>query len=80
MRTIGPATTDHDLGVAYRSKKLESQARAKFQAVLEIWPISEYARRPQGSLKKKGAGQLGNPEAISSQRSAWCYRCQAPLR
>ncbi len=46
------AATHYNLGVAYRRKKMEAQATLEFNAVLETWPVSEYARRAQAALQR----------------------------
>jgi tetratricopeptide (TPR) repeat protein len=37
----------YNLGVAYRRKNMEAQAITEFNAVLDIWPASVYARRAE---------------------------------
>jgi len=51
----------YNLGVAYRRKKMDAQATAEFNAVLNTWPASVYARRAamaleQGRRKDKPQG------------------------
>jgi tetratricopeptide (TPR) repeat protein len=46
------AATHFNLAVAYRRKKMEAQAVKEFQAVMETWPVSEYARRAEAALKQ----------------------------
>jgi outer membrane protein assembly factor BamD (BamD/ComL family) len=38
--------------VAYRRKKMDAQATLEFNAVLDTWPVSEYARRAQAALDR----------------------------
>jgi tetratricopeptide (TPR) repeat protein len=45
------AATHYNLGVAYRRKKMDAQATLEFNAVLDTWPVSEYARRAQAALE-----------------------------
>ncbi len=40
----------YNLGQAYRRKDMEAQAIAEFNAVLDTWPASEYARRASSIL------------------------------
>jgi len=42
----------YNLGVAYRRKKLDSLAIAEFNAVLDTWPASEYARQANRALEQ----------------------------
>ena len=42
----------YNLGVAYLRKKLEAQATVEFNAVLEAWPASEFARRAASALEQ----------------------------
>jgi tetratricopeptide (TPR) repeat protein len=46
------AAAHYNLGVAYRRKKLEAQAIAEFNAVLDTWPTSVYARRAEMALEQ----------------------------
>ena len=51
----------YNLGVAYRRKRMDAQATAEFNAVLDIWPASVYARSAglalqQGRHKDKPLG------------------------
>ncbi len=43
----------YNLGVAYQRKELHAQAAAEFNAVLDIWPTSEYARRAEAALQRR---------------------------
>jgi outer membrane protein assembly factor BamD (BamD/ComL family) len=45
----------YNLGVAYRRKELESQATREFNAAIDTWPASEYARQAEIALSKKSA-------------------------
>jgi tetratricopeptide (TPR) repeat protein len=42
----------YNLGVAYRRKKMDAQAIAEFNAVLDTWPASVYARRAEIALEQ----------------------------
>ena len=46
------AATHYNLGIAYRSKDMETQARLEFNAVLDTWPASQYAHRAELALSK----------------------------
>jgi len=46
------AAAHYNLGVAYRRKKMEAQAIAEFNAVLDTWPTSVYARRAEMALEQ----------------------------
>lgn len=46
------AATHYNLAVAYRRKGLDAQATAEFNAVLDTWPVSEYARRAKAALEQ----------------------------
>jgi tetratricopeptide (TPR) repeat protein len=43
----------YNLGVAYERKGLHAQATAEFNAVLNIWPASEYAHRAEAALQRR---------------------------
>jgi tetratricopeptide (TPR) repeat protein len=43
----------YNLGVAYRRKNMEAQAITEFNAVLDTWPASVYARRAEIALAQK---------------------------
>lgn len=47
------AATHYNLGLAYRRKHLDAQATMEFNAVLEAWPFSEYARHAAAALEQK---------------------------
>lgn len=47
------AAAHYNLGVAYLRKNLETQARLEFNAVIDVWPASEYARRAENALTRK---------------------------
>jgi tetratricopeptide (TPR) repeat protein len=47
------AAAHYNLGVAYLRKNLDAQARVEFNAVIDIWPASEYARRAENALTRK---------------------------
>jgi tetratricopeptide (TPR) repeat protein len=47
------AAAHYNLGLACRRKGLEAQAVIEFNAVLDTWPVSEYARHAQAALKRK---------------------------
>ncbi len=46
------AAAHYNLGVAYRRKQMETQATLEFNAVLDTWPASIYARRAEMALEK----------------------------
>ena len=46
------AAAHYNLGVAYRRKAMEAQATVEFNAVLDTWPVSEYARRARAALEQ----------------------------
>lgn len=48
------AACQYNLGVAYQRKGLEKEASRAFNAVLEVWPVSEYARRAAVALARQG--------------------------
>lgn len=43
----------YNLGVAYQKKGLEAQATLEFNAVLDTWPASEYARYASIALERR---------------------------
>ena len=43
----------YNLGVAYRRKNMEAQAMTEFNAVLDTWPASVYARRAEIALAQR---------------------------
>jgi len=49
------AAVHYNLGVAYRRKGLETQAVREFNAAIDTWPASEYARQAEIALSKKPA-------------------------
>jgi len=46
------AAAHYNLGVAYRRKGTEAPATMEFNAVLDTWPVSEYARRARYALEQ----------------------------
>ena len=46
----------YNLGVAYQKKGLEAQAVLEFNAVLDTWPASEYARYASIALERRKRG------------------------
>jgi len=46
------AAAHYNLAVAYRRKGMDAQATAEFNAVLDAWPVSEYARRAKAALEQ----------------------------
>ena len=46
------AATHYNLAVAYRRKGMDAQAIAEFNAVLDTWPTSEYARNAGIALER----------------------------
>jgi len=57
------SATHYNLGIAFRRKGLESQAVKEFNTVLEIWPVSEYARAASNALARHNQSQKPKPEA-----------------
>ncbi len=47
------AAAHYNLGVSYRKLKAEGRARAEFNAVLEMMPISEFGRMARAALSRK---------------------------
>jgi tetratricopeptide (TPR) repeat protein len=47
------SATHYNLGVAYLRKNLEAQAAVEFNAVLDTWPASVYARRAASALEQR---------------------------
>jgi tetratricopeptide (TPR) repeat protein len=48
------AASHYNLGMVYRRKQLEAKALAEFDKVVEIWPLSAYARRAEAAKRKPG--------------------------
>jgi tetratricopeptide (TPR) repeat protein len=46
------AAAHYNLGVAYRRKGMDSQATREFNAAIDAWPASEYARRAMAALEQ----------------------------
>jgi len=46
------AATHYNLGVAYLRKNMDAKASIAFNAVVDTWPASEYARRAEVALEK----------------------------
>jgi len=46
------AATHYNLGVAYLRKNMDAKASIAFNAVIDTWPASEYARRAEAALQK----------------------------
>ncbi len=46
------AASHYNLGVVYRRKQLEAKAVAEFDKVVEIWPLSQYARIAEAAKRK----------------------------
>jgi len=46
------AAAHYNLGAAYRRKGLEAQAIREFNAVIDTWPASPYARRAEDALEQ----------------------------
>ena len=58
------AAAHYNLGLAYRRSDQETLAVGEFRQVLEVWPVSECARRAQMCLKTKQDARkeaTGNP-------------------
>lgn len=45
------AAIHYNLGIAYRRQKMDAQAVAELNQVLDTWPMSIYARRAEATLK-----------------------------
>ena len=50
----------YNLGVAYERKEMDSQSVVAFNAVLDIFPTSEYARRAEAALKRRRQRRAGS--------------------
>jgi tetratricopeptide (TPR) repeat protein len=46
------AATHYNMGVAYLRKNMDARAAIAFNAVVDTWPASEYARRAEVALEK----------------------------
>lgn len=46
------AATHYNMGVAYLRKNMDARASIAFNAVIDTWPASEYARRAEVALEK----------------------------
>ena len=55
------SATHYNLGVAYLRKNLEAQAAVEFNAVLDTWPASEYARRAASALEQRRRKNMSAP-------------------
>lgn len=55
------AAAHYNLGVAYLRKKSEAQATVEFNAVLEAWPASEFARRAASALEQNRRKSTSTP-------------------
>ena len=51
----------YNLGVAYLRKNMEAQATVEFNAVLDTWPASEYARRAASALEQRRRKNMSAP-------------------
>jgi len=51
----------YNLGVAYLRKNLEASAAVEFNAVLDTWPASEYARQAASALEQRSRKNLSTP-------------------
>jgi len=47
------AATHYNLGVAYLRKNMDARASIAFNAAVDTWPASEYARRAEVALQKQ---------------------------
>lgn len=47
------AATHYNLGVAYLRKNMDARASIAFNAAIDTWPASEYARRAEVALEKQ---------------------------
>ncbi len=55
------AAAHYNLGVIYRRRQMEAKAHGEFNKVLEIWPVSEYARHAQAALRRQPKDQPTPP-------------------
>jgi tetratricopeptide (TPR) repeat protein len=46
----------YNMGIVFRKKGMEDEARREFQAVLELWPVSEVARQAALALRPRNPG------------------------
>jgi TolA-binding protein len=46
------AAAHYNLGVAFLRKRMDAQATVEFNAVLDTWPASEFARRAASALEQ----------------------------
>lgn len=46
------AATHYNLGVAYLRKNMDARASIAFNAAMDVWPASEYARRAEVALEQ----------------------------
>lgn len=51
----------YNLGVAYLRKNLKAPAAVEFNAVLDTWPASEYARRAASALEQRRQKNMSTP-------------------
>jgi tetratricopeptide (TPR) repeat protein len=51
----------YNLGVAYLRKNLEAPAVVEFNAVLDTWPASEYARHAASALEQRRRKNISTP-------------------
>lgn len=48
------AAAHYNLGIVYRRQQLEAKAQAEFDKVVEVWPLSIYARHAEAAKRKMG--------------------------
>ena len=60
------AAAHYNLGAAYRRKGLEAQAIREFNAVIDTWPASEYARNAAAALEKRR--QKDTPAPVEKEK------------
>jgi len=46
------AAAHYNLAIAYLRKNMEARAVIEFNAVMDTWPASQYARRAEAAIKK----------------------------
>lgn len=56
------AAAHYNLGVAYLRKNMEAQSTVEFNAVLDTWPASEYARHAASALERRRRKNMSAPD------------------
>lgn len=57
----------YNLAVAYQRSGLDAQAALEFNAVLDTWPDTEYARRAEAALARRRKGVTSHEQDVTSQ-------------